>query len=134
MRLNRTLSRTTPITVLIVDDSITFRDRVRRMLSACPGIELAGEAADGTTALADIARLRPDAVLLDLHMPGTDGFGVLRELQARGEHTPVIVLTTHATASVRERCSALGAHSVIDKQSAADLVASSLLLLAADRL
>ena len=134
MRLNRTLNRTTPITVLIVDDSMTFRDRVRRMLSACPGIELAGEAADGSTALADIARLRPDAVLLDLHMPGTDGFGVLRELRARGEHTPVIVLTTDATASVRERCTALGAHAVIDKQSAADLVASSLLLLAAGRL
>lgn len=119
------------MTVLIVDDSAAFRDRLTRMLSACPGIELAGEAADGDTALAEIECLRPDAVLLDLHMPGTDGFGVLRELKARGQHTRVIVLTSDATASVGKRCSALGAHAVIDKQHAADRVPSALRQLAA---
>jgi DNA-binding NarL/FixJ family response regulator len=124
----------TPMTVLIVDDSLAFRDRVKRMLSACPGIELAGEAADGATALGEIERLQPDAVLLDLHMPGTDGFGVLRELKARSEQTPVIVLTSDATASVRERCIALGAHAVIDKQDAAERVASALRRLGAGRL
>ena len=118
------------MTVLIVDDSMAFRDRVKRMLSACPGIELAGEAVDGATALAEIERLRPDAVLLDLHMPGTDGFAVLRELKARGAHTPVIVLTSDATANVCERCSALGAHAIIEKQNAADCVPPSLRLLA----
>ena len=122
------------MTVLIVDDSMAFRDRVRRMLSAYPFIELAGEAADGATALTDIERLRPDAVLLDLHMPGTDGFGVLRELQARGERLPVVVLTSDTTESVRARCSALGAHAVIDKQDAAARVAPVLRLLAASRL
>jgi DNA-binding NarL/FixJ family response regulator len=114
------------MTVLIVDDSTAFRDRLKRMLSACPAIELAGEAADGATALADIDRLRPDAVLLDLHMPGTDGFGVLRALNARQQHTCVIVLTSDVTASVRERCSALGAHAVIDKQDAVDSIPSAL--------
>jgi DNA-binding NarL/FixJ family response regulator len=118
------------MTVLIVDDSMAFRDRVRRMLIGYPWIELAGEAADGAAALADIERLQPDAVLLDLHMPGTDGFGVLRQLKARGGHIPVIVLTSDLTASVRARCSALGAHAVIDKQDAGDLVAPALRLLA----
>lgn len=107
------------MTVMIVDDSTAFRDRVKRMLGACPDIALAGEAGDGATALAAIARLRPDAVLLDLHMPGTDGFGVLRALKARDNHPVVIVLTSDATAGVRERCRALGAHAVIDKQDAA---------------
>ena len=120
------------MTVLIVDDSTAFRDRVRRMLSACPGIELAGEAADGASALADIERLRPGAVLLDLHMPGTDGFGVLRELRARGDHTPVIVLTSDASASVRARCSALGAHAVVDKQNTASSIPSALRQLMGD--
>jgi len=120
--------------VLIVDDSAAFRDRLRRILSDCPGIELAGEAGDGATALSDIERLWPDAVLLDLHMPGTDGFGVLRALKARGAHMPVIVLTSEATASIRERCSALGAHAVIDKQNAADGVAAALRQLAASGL
>jgi DNA-binding NarL/FixJ family response regulator len=132
--LNRTSKEAASVTVLIVDDSMAFRERVRRMLSACPDIELAGEAADGAAALADIERLRPDAVLLDLHMRGTDGFGVLRELKARSDRTPVIVLTSDATASVRERCGALGAHAVIDKQHAADRVAPALRLLASGRL
>ena len=118
------------MTVLIVDDSSVFRDRLRRMLTPCSGIEIAAETADAVTALANIERLRPDAVLLDLHMPGTDGFGVLRELKARGEHTPVIVLTSDAAAGVRERCSALGAHAVIDKQDAAECVPSALRQLA----
>jgi DNA-binding NarL/FixJ family response regulator len=122
------------MTVLIVDDSMAFRERLRRMLSGYPDIELAGEAADGATALAEIERLRPDAVLLDLHMRGTDGFGVLHELEARRDRTPVIVLTSDATAGVRERCSALGAHAVIDKQHAADRVAPALRLLAERRL
>ena len=78
------------MTVLIVDDSSVFRDRLKRMLTRCPGIEIVGETADAATALANIPRLRPDAVLLDLHMPGTDGFAVLRELKDRGEPTPVI--------------------------------------------
>ena len=119
-----------PMTVLIVDDSSVFRDRLRRMLARCSGIEIAGETEDAATALAHIASLRPDAVLLDLHMPGTDGFGVLRELKARGEHTPVVVLTSDATASVRQRCRALGAHAVIDKQDAAERVPSALRQLA----
>jgi DNA-binding NarL/FixJ family response regulator len=122
------------MTVLIVDDSMAFRARVRRMLSAHPEIELAGEAGDGATALADVERLRPDAVLLDLHMPGTDGFSVLRELQARNEQVPVIVLTNDVTASARARCAALGARAVIDKQDASDHVAPALRLLAANRL
>ena len=117
--------------LLIVDDSSAFRDRLRRMLTGCSGIEIAGETADAATVPAHIERLRPDAVLLDLHMPGTDGFAVLRELKVRGEHIPVIVLTSDATASVRERCSALGAPAVIDKRDAADRVPSALRQLAA---
>ena len=118
------------MTLLLVDDSPAFRDRLRRMLSVCPGVEIAGEAGDGATALARIGWLRPDAVLLDLHMPGTDGFGVLRELKTRGSNIPVIVLTSDVTESVRERCSVLGAYAVIDKQDAADAVPSALRQLA----
>jgi DNA-binding NarL/FixJ family response regulator len=119
--------------VLIVEDSTVFRDRLRRMLTPCPGIEIAGETADGAAALADIERLQPDAILLDLHMPGADGVAVLRELQARGQRTPVIVLTSDATPSVRQRCTALGAHAVIDKGDAADCVVPALRRLADSR-
>jgi DNA-binding NarL/FixJ family response regulator len=120
------------MTVLVVDDSRALRARLRRLLTGYRGIDIVGEAADGATALAEIERLRPDAVLLDLHMPDTDGFAVLRELKARGRHTRVIVLTSDATAAVRERCRVLGAHAVIDKQDAADRVPSALQQLARD--
>lgn len=115
--------------VLVVDDSDAFRARLRRLLSGGPEIEIVGEAADGVTALAAIARLQPDAILLDLHMPGADGFAVLRELHARDD-TPVIVLTSDAPAIVRERCTALGARAVIDKGDAADCVLPALRQLA----
>ena len=118
------------MTVLVVDNSSAFRDRLRRLLAGCGGTVLVGEAADGATALADIERLQPDAVLLDLHMPGIDGFAVLRALKARGQHTPVIVLTSDATASVRQRCTVLGAYAVIDKKDAAAGVPSALRRLA----
>ena len=106
------------MTVLVVDNSRAFRDRLRRLLAGCGVVDEVAEAADGATALADIERLQPDVVLLDLHMPGMDGFAVLRALEAGGRHTPVIVLTSDATASVRQRCTVLGAHAVIDKLDA----------------
>jgi CheY-like chemotaxis protein len=72
-------------------------------------------------------------VLLDLHMPGTDGFDVLRALRRRAAQTLVIVLTSDVTASVRERCCALGARAVIDKQDAAESIPSALRQLVGSR-
>lgn len=107
------------LTILVVDDSCAFRDRVRRYLSDDPSVELVGEAEDGLAALREIDRLRPDVVLLDLHMPGIDGFRVLPEVKARYERTTVIVLTADASEIVRRRCAALHADAVIDKGDAA---------------
>ena len=61
--------------VLLVDDHAGFRATARRMLEA-DGFDVVGEAADGPAALAAIAILRPDLVLLDVGLPGLDGFAV----------------------------------------------------------
>jgi len=66
-------------TVLIVDDQATFRRFARAILEAA-GFEIVGEAADGASALEAVARLRPAAVLLDVHLPDLDGFGVAEQL------------------------------------------------------
>ncbi len=76
--------------VLIVDDEPLARRRLARMLQRLPGVEVAGEAADGIEALECIRTLRPDCVLLDVRMPGLDGIA----LATSGGDLPPIVFTT----------------------------------------
>lgn len=85
-----------PSSILIVDDDPTIRGLMRHTLER-DGTDLR-EAADGIEALARIAERRPDVILLDLEMPGLDGFGVLDELRKDSEtrSIPVIVLTARA--------------------------------------
>lgn len=83
-------------TVLVVDDEEYIRDLVRTALSFS-GFDVA-VAADGVGALNDIQRLRPDIVILDVNMPGFDGFEVVRRLRDAGDPTPVIFLTARDSA------------------------------------
>jgi DNA-binding NarL/FixJ family response regulator len=88
LRENRRVSRT----VLVVDDHAGFRARARLLLEA-EGYEVVGEAADGRTALAEAARLRPEVVLLDVQLPDLDGFDVASRLTGDGD-APAVVLTS----------------------------------------
>ncbi|HEX8192998.1 MAG TPA: LytTR family DNA-binding domain-containing protein [Allosphingosinicella sp.] len=78
--------------VLIVDDEPLARRRLVQLLAACPGIDIAGEAENGREALKLVELLRPDVLLLDIEMPGLDGFAVLKDLPAG--QAPVIVFVT----------------------------------------
>jgi CheY-like chemotaxis protein len=80
-------------TVLVVDDHSGFRARARLLLEA-EGYEVVGEAADGEAALAAAGRLRPDVVLLDVQLPGLDGFAVAERLTGGGDDVPAVVLTS----------------------------------------
>ena len=102
---------TGPISVLIVDDHPVVRRGLRVLLEVQDGIEVAGEAGDGATALALAAELSPDVVLLDLKLPGMDGIAVLTELKASGSKARVLVLTSAtepASASLALRSGAAG--------------------------
>lgn len=79
--------------VLIVDDEAPARARLRRLLDAIDGAEVAGEAADGHAALAAADELAPDVILLDIRMPGLDGMATAREL-AKREQPPAVIFTT----------------------------------------
>ena len=81
-------------TVVIVDDHPVVRRGLRVLLEVQDGIEVAGEAGDGATALALDAEYAPDVILLDLKLPGMDGIAVLCELRARGSAARVLVLTS----------------------------------------
>lgn len=78
--------------VLVVDDHHAFRAWARGFLAA-EGYEVVGEAAGGVEAVGAVARLRPDLVLLDVHLPDVDGFAVARRLADQPE-PPVVVLVS----------------------------------------
>jgi DNA-binding NarL/FixJ family response regulator len=76
--------------VLVVDDHAGFRATASRILQA-DGWQIAGEAADGASALAAAARLRPDLVLVDIGLPDIDGFAVADRLSETGGPSVVLV-------------------------------------------
>ncbi|WP_327003282.1 response regulator transcription factor [Dactylosporangium sp. NBC_01737] len=84
------------VRVLVADDQALIRAGLVALLRAAPGLEVAGEAADGAEAVALAASTAPNIVLMDIRMPVLDGIGATRRiLAAPGEHRPrVVVLTT----------------------------------------
>ncbi|HJV71450.1 response regulator transcription factor [Ideonella sp.] len=82
------------IRVLIVDDQALVRRGLALMLSLEPDMEVLGEAGDGMEAVEMARRLRPDVVLMDLHMPRKGGVAATREITAALPQTRVLVLTT----------------------------------------
>jgi DNA-binding NarL/FixJ family response regulator len=76
--------------VLIVDDHAAFRESASALLEA-EGYDVVGEAGDGETAIAEVERLRPEIVLVDIQLPGVDGFVVAEQL-AEGEGAPAVIL------------------------------------------
>ena len=81
------------IRVLVADDHPVMRDGLAALLGSLEGIEVVARAADGRETLREAVLHRPDVVLLDLQMPGTDGFQALRELARSLPGTAVCVLT-----------------------------------------
>jgi DNA-binding NarL/FixJ family response regulator len=84
-------------TVLIVDDHAAFRASARALLEA-EGFDVIGEAADGATAVRAVADLRPEVVLLDIHLPDLDGLTVAEQL-ATFSQPPAVVLTSSRDAA-----------------------------------
>ena len=85
------------IGLVIVDDHPVVRDGLRGMFAADSSFVVLGEAADGTEALAVVAAVAPDVVLMDLRMPGMDGVTAIRALRSRGVGARILVLTTYDT-------------------------------------
>ncbi|HEY7031654.1 MAG TPA: response regulator transcription factor [Thermomicrobiales bacterium] len=86
-----------PIRVFLAEDHAIVRKGIRALLSTEPDIEVAGEAADGREAVAEVIRLRPDVTLMDLVLPEIDGIEAIRRITATWPDACILVLTSFAT-------------------------------------
>jgi two-component system, NarL family, response regulator NreC len=82
--------------IIIAEDHTILREGLRSLLSAEQDFVVVGEAKDGRDAIRCVETLRPDAVLMDLSMPGMNGLEALREIKKRCPETKVLVLTVHS--------------------------------------
>jgi DNA-binding NarL/FixJ family response regulator len=109
-------------TILIVDDHAPFRSFARRFLAA-EGYEVVGEAGDAEEAVRAVRELSPDVVLLDIQLPGRDGFAVAKELSAGGSGPTVVLISNRTAADYRLRLGDTPAAGFVTK---ADLSAETL--------
>jgi len=85
-----------PVRVLIADDHPIVRKGLRSLLEEEPGITVVGEAEDGTKALAEIERLKPDIAIIDMMMPGHNGLEVIRQAKNYYPSMHIIVLSMNS--------------------------------------
>jgi DNA-binding NarL/FixJ family response regulator len=102
-------------TVLIVDDHPEFRASATALLEA-EGFAVIATVANGETAIEAVARLRPEVVLLDVQLPGTDGFAVADELAQLGEPPRVVLISSREAAAYGARLDAAPARGFLAKR------------------
>jgi len=103
------------IRLLVVDDHELVRIGLRQILADYPLIRIAGEAADGETALRMNRELRPDVVLLDVSLPGLSGFEVTTRLKQASPEVGIVILTVHEQAPYPTRLLEAGASAYLTK-------------------
>jgi two-component system, NarL family, invasion response regulator UvrY len=104
-----------PIRILVVDDSAAIRQAVRSCMEGHTELEVCGEAESGGVALDIVRMLNPDIVILDLMMPGMNGFELAREIVARAPHTRMIMFTTNDCSGLIREAQGVGISRVIAK-------------------
>ncbi len=121
-----TYSSDPPLRIVIADDQASVREGLVLLLGGLPGIEVVAAAADGQQALELVAEHKPDAILLDLHMPVLDGIGATRRLAAEHPDVAIVVLTTFADDSSVLDALQAGARSYLTKDADRTRIAQAL--------
>jgi DNA-binding NarL/FixJ family response regulator len=101
--------------VFIADDSSAIVARLADLLQEVPGVELVGRAGNVPEAVRGINIMNPDAVILDLQMPGGSGLDVLRAVRVDHPYLQVLVCTNYPYRNYREECLSAGANFFLDK-------------------
>ena len=113
-------------TVLLADDHPLFRHGLRGAIEAIPGHRVIAEAGDGETALQHIRIHQPDIAVIDLAMPGLDGFQVVEGAGADGSQTRIVIMTAFKEPDYLHRAIELGAAGFLVKDDALDDLARCL--------
>jgi DNA-binding NarL/FixJ family response regulator len=117
--------------ILIADDHPIFRQGLRQVIERDPQLRVIAEASDGEAALEQLREQRPDIVVLDLDMPGQDGFAVARRIREEGLPARIVFLTMHKDKLHFNKALDLGVDGYVIKDSAAVDVVSCLKTVAA---
>ncbi len=122
------------IHILIVDNYEHIRNIVRALLEAEEGWGVCGEAANGQEAIDQCALLKPNLIILDIHMPILNGLEAARQILLRFPRTLILILTIDGSAHFAHAAAACGAHGLVVKACAnEDLVTAVSTLLRGDR-
>lgn len=101
--------------VLLVDDLPCMRQGWQMRLAQEPGVTIVGAAENGAEALALAKALSPDVALVDVEMPGMDGFAVAKELETLAPSCAVVMLTAYRDCDLQARAQAAGARALVEK-------------------
>ena len=107
-----------PLRVLLVDDDPVFRELLAFVLRADVGAEIVAQAADGARGVELAEKLRPDVVLMDLRMPGMDGFEATERISATVPGARVVVVSSSTAVADVERAGRAGAAGYVPKDRA----------------
>lgn len=120
------MTESSPIRVMIVDDQPVVRSGLAAFLLAYDDLELVAEAADGDEALRLCQQHRPDVVLMDLVMPGTDGIAATRAIRQTAPHIRVVALTSFKDEALVQQAIQAGAISYLLKNVTAEELAEAI--------
>ena len=104
--------------VLIADDHPIFRAGLRQIVEELDGFEVAAEAGDGNSCITCLEIIQPDIVVLDLAMPGTDGYGVLEWLKTNMPQVVAVIISMHSSSGFAAKARVLGARAFVAKEDA----------------
>jgi DNA-binding NarL/FixJ family response regulator len=106
------------IRIVIADDHAIVREGLKRLVSSAPGMQVVGEAADGTQALQRVRELVFDVLMLDLSMPGRSGMALIKLVHAENPKLRILVLSMHQELQYAVRAIKSGASGYLTKESA----------------
>lgn len=108
----------TKLRILLAEDHKTVREGIKLLVNAQPDMEVIGEADDGETAIAEVQRLDPDLIIMDVSMPRLNGLKATKKLRSMGSDVKILTLSRHTDDGYLQQLLAAGANGYVLKQSA----------------